>query len=124
MVIMIFLVLAFVSSSESPTKTTLSSQSQSSPSKPSIDLLFQEWVLKYNKTYSTSDNEMIKRKEIFKRNYLHIQRFNSQGNLKTVLLFCQINNKFYSLILLTFFEEFTYFINVFCNFFFLTKLIL
>ncbi|GAU21929.1 hypothetical protein TSUD_110690 [Trifolium subterraneum] len=44
-----------------------------------VHSFFEEWMVQYEKNYSTHD-EMIKRREIFKKNLLHIQKFNNEGN--------------------------------------------
>jgi len=97
MVIMIFLVLAFVSSSESPTKTTLSSQSQSSPSpifsETYVDQAFAEWMLVHEKNYS-STQEFTKRRQLFKKELEYIEEFN-KGYAKLIFFFHTFNQIFF-----------------------------
>jgi len=68
-----FLAYACSSVDESPTKTL---------SEESVDKLFHDWMLKYNRTYSSSD-EMKKRREIFKKKLEHVEEFN-KGNFLTI----------------------------------------
>jgi hypothetical protein len=77
--------LAYACSSvdESPTTTLFESESSPTLSEESVDKLFHDWMLKYKRTYSSSD-EMKKRREIFKKQLEHVEKFNNEGSFLSI----------------------------------------
>ena len=82
MTMIFFLAYACSSVDESPTITLSNFESYPTLSEASVDKLFHDWMLEYNRTYSSSD-EMKKRREIFKKELEHVKEFN-KGNFLTI----------------------------------------
>jgi hypothetical protein len=78
MMMIFLLAYAYYVVDESPTTTLSESESSPTFSEESVDKLFHDWMLKYKRIYSSSD-EMKKRREIFKKKLEHVEKFNNEG---------------------------------------------
>jgi len=78
----IFIIILFACAYPAAMSRTLLKKSSSS-----VDEAFQQWMLKYNPTYSSS-TEMKRRKEIFKKELELIEKHNSTaaGNIYIIRL--------------------------------------